>query len=71
MADPSTATAPLQVTGLTCRLAGLLPATERHSNGSWVDHRGRLLYVCSLTRDGAHVLHEATEVIVGFTYTRV
>ena len=71
MADPSTAAARLQVTGLTSRLAGLLPAPKRHSDGPWVDHHDRLLYVCSLTDDAPRVLHEATEVITGFTYTRV
>ena len=70
MSDPIVAAARLQLAGLTCRLAGLLPATERRSDGSWVDHRGRLLYVCSLTRDGARVLYEVTEVIAGFTYMR-
>ena len=71
MSDPIVAAARLQVTGLTCRLVGLLPATERHSDGPWVEHLVRLLNVCSLTRDGAHVLHEATQVNAGFKYTRV
>ena len=71
MSDPIVAAARLQVTGLTCRLVGLLPATERHSDGPWVEHLVRLLYVCSLTRDGAHFLNEATQVNAGFIYTRV
>ncbi len=71
MSDPSTATARLQVAGLTCHLAGLLPAPRRHSDGSGFDHLDRQVYVCCLTDDGAHVLHEAAKVIAGFTYTRV
>ena len=71
MSDPTVAAARPQVTGLTCRLAGLLPATERHSDGPWVEYLVRLLYVGSLTRDGAHALHEATQVNAGFIYTRV
>ena len=70
MSDPIVAAARLQVTGLTCRLAGLLPATERHSDGSWVDHVGRSSHVCSFTRDGALLLVEATNANASLRYTR-
>ena len=62
--DPSTAIARLQVTGSTCRLAGLLPAPKRHSDRPGFDHLDRVCHVCSLTVDGAHLLFGVTTVDV-------
>ena len=66
MSAPSMAVARLQVIGSTCRLAGLLPAPKRHCDRPGFDHPDRLCHVCSLTRDGAHLLLGAIVVNVSF-----
>ena len=58
------AVARLQVIGSTCRLAGLLPASIRHSDRPGFDHLDRSCHVCSMTRDGAHLLLGAIVVNV-------
>ena len=52
--DPSTADARLQVIGLTCHLASLLPAPKPRSDRLHVDHLDRQVYGCCLTDVGAH-----------------
>ena len=63
--DPSTATARLRVTGLTCRLAGPLPWTRARSCSAYSQRVDRLAHVCSLTEDVARVLQAAAHVNSG------
>ncbi len=71
MADPSIATARLQVIGMTCDFAGSMPATRLHSDRPRFGCIDRTGHGCFLMRDAPRVLRKATEVITGFTYTRV
>lgn len=57
--EPSTATARLRVTGLTCRLAGPLPGTRARFYSAHIQRVDRLAHVCSLTEDVARVLQAA------------
>ena len=66
MSDPSTAAARLQVVGMTCGLAGPLPATRRHSDRPGFDHLDRTDIGCCLTDDGAHVLCGVSAANVSF-----
>ena len=70
-ADPSIATAWLQVILVTCGLAGLLAATRRLSDRPGFDRLDRAGHGCCLTVDAPRILFKATEVIAGFRYTRV
>ena len=71
MAEPSAATARLQVIGSTCRLVSLLPAPKAHFDSPGFDHIDCSALVCSLTDDARRSLLKATKVNVGFTYTRI
>ena len=70
MSDPSAAAARLQVIGMTCDLAGPLPATRRHSDGPCFDRLDRTGIGSFLTVDAPDVPLEATEVNAGFRYAR-
>ena len=65
------AAARLQVIGMTCDFAGPTPATRLHSDRprfNCVDRTGHRFF---MMRDAPRVLRKATEVIIGFRYTRV
>jgi hypothetical protein len=68
---PSTANARLQVTGLTCRLAGSLPASRQCSDRPGVDGLDRAGHGFFMTDDVAEELLVAAEVIAGFRCARV
>ena len=70
MADPTAATARLQVISSTCHLVRLLSAPVPHSDSACFDHLDRSAHVCSLTVDAPRALLEAAKVNAGFTYTR-
>ena len=70
MADPSIATARLQVIGMTCDFAGPMPATRLHSDRPRFECVDRTGHGCCMTDDAPRVLHKATEVNVGFRYAR-
>ena len=71
MSDPSTGVARLQVTGSSCRLAGLLPAPKGHSDRPGFGHLDRCCHACRLTDDGAHVLLGAAKVNASLRNVRV
>ena len=71
MADPSIATARLQVSGMTCDLARSMPATRRHSDRPCFDCVDRTGHGFFLTRDAPRVLRKATEVNIGFRWARI
>ena len=71
MSDPSAATARLQVIGMTCDFAGSLPATRLHSDMPCFERLDGAGHGCCLTRDAPRALHMVTEVIAGFTNTRI
>ena len=66
MAEPSMATARLQVISMTCNFAGSMPATRRHSDRPGFDCLARAGLGCFTTDDAPRVLRKATEVNVGF-----
>ena len=71
MADPSIATARLQVIGMTCDFAGPMPATRLHSDRPGFDCVDRTGHGFFMMRDAHRVLRNPTEAITGFRYVRV
>ena len=69
--EPSAANARLQVTRMTCDLAGPLLATRLLSDRPRFERVDRAGHGCFLTDDAPRVLRKATDVNTGFRYARI
>ena len=70
MSAPSIARARPHVIGSTCRLAGVMPAPNPHSDRPGFDRLGRSCHECRLTSDAAHLLVGAVAVTFSLRYVR-
>ena len=68
--EPSAATARLQVIRMSCDLASLLPATRLLFDRLGFERLDRSGHGCCMMRDAPRGLRKATDVNVGFRYTR-
>ena len=71
MSEPSAATARLQVTRMTCDLAGPLSATRLLSDRPGFERVARAGHGLCMMRDAPRVLRKATDVNTGFRYARI
>ena len=69
--EPSAATARLQVTRMSCDLAGPLPATRLLSDRLGFERLDRAGHGCCMMRDAPRVLRKVIKVNAGFRYTRM
>ena len=70
MSAPSIARARPHVIGSTCRLAGVMPAPNPHSDRPGFDRLDRSCHECRLTSDAAHLLVSAVVVTFSLRYVR-
>ena len=70
MSAPSIARARPHVIGSICRLAGVMPAPNPHSDRPGFDRLDRSCHECRLTSDAAHLLVSAVVVTFSLRYVR-